>query len=192
MPTPASCHLTVPDGSQCKKNTSKGLFRKHNWRVRLFFLAGGGGGAPTFYLSSYKGVEQGFSQDIKIGCPKWYFYAFRVVIGCPVPIYSIVNFEIWEFQKGSKIRIGCPKDRWMGLWLKPRLIEAPRFCQILNIIKFTHMSNNRTLRKIFFFLPILREGQGAQILPTFRLHFAGENRKASPPPPPLPPTSTVF
>ncbi len=28
-------------------------------------------------------------------------------------------WNFWGAQKGSKIRIGCPKDKWMGLWLKP-------------------------------------------------------------------------
>ncbi len=44
--------------------------------------------------------EQGFSQDFEIRCQKWKFYTLCVIIWCPVPIYSIVNFEI----------LGCPKS----------------------------------------------------------------------------------
>ncbi len=43
----------------------------------------------------------GFSQDFVIGCPKWYFYPFCVIIVCPVPIFSIVNIEILGFQKSE-------------------------------------------------------------------------------------------
>ncbi len=53
--------------------------------------------------------QQGFSQDFEIRCPQWYCFPFCVMIGCPVPIFSIVNFE----------NLGCPKDKWTGLWLKP-------------------------------------------------------------------------
>ncbi len=36
-------------------------------------------------------------------------------IGCPVPILSIIKSQILGCQK---IRIGCQKDGWTGLWLK--------------------------------------------------------------------------
>ena len=54
-------------------------------------------------------LPQGFSQDFEIGCTK---YNFSGQWGNPVYIISKVKSQLlWV----SKIRIGCPKDGWIGL-----------------------------------------------------------------------------
>ncbi len=59
---------------------------------------------------------QGFSQDFEIGCPK----IVLLCILCNNRVSSSYLFYSKFRNFGvSKIIIGCPKDRWMGLWLKP-------------------------------------------------------------------------
>ncbi len=61
---------------------------------------------------------QGFIQDFEIGCPKWYFYPFLVIIKCPVSIYSMVNFEI----------LGSPKSEqgvYLKFWSRSQFVGKP-------------------------------------------------------------------
>ncbi len=50
----------------------------------------------------------------------------RILCNNRVSSYYLFYSKFWGVQKGSKIRIGCPKDRWMGIWLKPWMKQNER------------------------------------------------------------------